>query len=360
MTTAQKVSIILILLGAITVLHYQTTIHAENYHDIYRRLYYVPIVLGGLWFRLRGGVLTALLASLIYFPHVLLQWGHHNALLLEQYLEILLYNIIGFLTGKLAHNEWQQKTRYQEAASNLEASYRTLREQTDMIIEFEHQMEKSARLSTLGELSAGLAHEIRNPLASIRLVADNLSGQSGLPEAEEYLEILKTEVERLNQVVEQYLTMARADRSEQQQVHLNNALTDIIQLVRQQASKQQVKLELEAEQIPLFRGAQVQLKQAFLNLALNALQAMPDGGTLIINCKQLDDGIQIDFSDNGHGLPEENLDQIFTPFYSTRKTGTGLGLAISRRIIVSHGGQIEAIRLPKGTCFRISLPLFTE
>ncbi len=360
MTAGKKISIILVLLLGITILHYQTTIHAENYHDIYRRLYYIPIVLDGLWFRLRGGVITALIASLIYLPHVLFQWGHHRILPLEQYLEIVLYNIIGFLTGYLAHKEWLQKCRYQEAARSLESSYQTLREQTDMIIEFEQQMEKTARLSTLGELSAGLAHEIRNPLASIRLVADNLCGQSGPPDAEEYLQILNTEVERLNQVVEQYLTMARTDRSEQQQVDLNTALTDIIQLIRQQASKQQVKIEIDAQQIPLFRGAQVQLKQAFLNLALNALQAMPDGGMLVIHCKQLNDVVQIDFNDTGQGLPDRDLEELFTPFFSTRKTGTGLGLAITRRIIASHGGQIEAIRLNPGACFRIKLPLFTE
>jgi len=360
MSTTKKMAILAALLAAITALHYQTTINAASYHDIYRRLYYIPIVLGGLWFRLRGGIVTALLTSLIYLPHVLLQWGHHNALPLEQYLEIVLYNVIGFLTGTLAHKEWLQKNRYQEAARNLEASYRTLREQTDMIIEFERQMEKTARLSTLGELSAGLAHEIRNPLASIRLVADNFAGQTASPEGEEYLKILNIEVERLNQVVEQYLAMARTDRSEQQQVNLNHALTDIVQLVRQQAAKQQVRVQLEADQIPLFSGAQVQLKQAFLNLALNAIQAMPDGGILKISCRQLDDMIQIDFSDTGHGLPADHLEKIFIPFFSTRTTGTGLGLAISSRIIESHGGRIEALRLDQGSCFRIRLPLFME
>jgi len=360
MNAKKRISIVAILLFIISALHYRTAISADHYHDIYRRLYYIPIILSGLWFKRPGGIITALLASLIYLPHVLFQWGHHNTLPLEQYLEIVLYNVIGFLTGDLAHKEWLQKIRYQEAASNLEASYRTLREQTDMIIDFERQLEKTARLSTLGELSASLAHEIRNPLASIRLVSDNLSAEMQVEETGEYLQILKTEVERLNQVVEQYLTMARADRSDQQNVDLNQALTDILQLVRQQAAKQQIELRFEAQEVPRFSGAQVQLKQAFLNLALNAIQAMPDGGLLTISCRRQDEQIRIDFSDSGHGISAEMLDKIFTPFYSTRATGTGLGLAITRRIIESHGGRITALRLADGTCFRISLPLFME
>ena len=163
-----RLTIIATLLLLVTALHYLTTTQEVNAHDIYRRLYYVPIVLGGVWFALRGGIATSILASLLYMPHVLFHWQHNPTIALEQYLEIVLYNVIGCLTGFLAQRERQQKLRYQKAAETLERSYDTLREQADQIIEIEEQLRRADRLSALGELSAGMAHEIRNPLGSIK------------------------------------------------------------------------------------------------------------------------------------------------------------------------------------------------
>ena len=281
---------------------------------------------------------------------------------LEQYLEMILYNVIGVLTGFLSHKEWLQKIRYQKTADELENSYQKLREQADILIGLETQLKKTARLSALGELSAGLAHEVRNPLASIRLVADNLNVvvEEGTTEAE-YLTILtQEEVERLNQVVEHYLAMARNDRSEQQQVDLNKALDEVLKLVGQQASSQQVRLLFKPNEVPVIKGAGVQLKQAFLNLALNAIQAMPDGGTLSVSCVRDDDRLIIRFEDSGCGLTLEDIESIFTPFYSNRSGGTGLGLSITKKIIESHGGRITAENLKQGCLFTITLPLIME
>ncbi|SDZ89715.1 protein of unknown function [Desulfuromusa kysingii] len=352
-----RIFTIALFIAVISWLHYSTTIHADHYHDIYRRLYYIPIVLAGLWFRLRGGIGVALVVSLIYMPHILLQWGQQRNLPLEQYLELLLYNVIGALTGYLAQKEWLQKTRYQETARNLEESYGQLREQTDMLIRSEQQLEKATRLSALGELSASLAHEIRNPLASIRLSSDNLrDSAANHPDKIEYLDILSTEVQRLNQVVEQYLSLARNGKAQQQQVDLNQTLEEVLQLVRQQATGQNVELIFEETEQPPLNGEQVQLKQAFLNLALNALQAMPDGGTLRISNRFDKDLLTIIFADTGHGVAPDKLEEIFAPFYSTYNSGTGLGLAITRRIIESHGGKINAKNNGTGMLFCINLP----
>lgn len=352
-----RIITIALLIAAISWLHYSTTIHADHYHDIYRRLYYLPIVLAGLWFRLRGGIGVALLVSLIYIPHILLQWGQQGNLPLEQYLELVLYNVIGTLTGYLAQKEWLQKVRYQETACHLEESYDQLRKQTDMLIRSEQQLEKATRLSALGELSASLAHEIRNPLASIRLSSDNLRDSvANNPDGTEYLDILSTEVERLNQVVEHYLSLARNGQAQQQQVDLNQALEEVMQLISQQATGQKVELIFEKTKLPQLNGEQVQLKQAFLNLALNALQAMPEGGALRISTAFEKDRLTIVFADSGHGVAADNLEEIFTPFYSTYSSGTGLGLAITRRIIESHGGSINANTGSSGMRFCISLP----
>lgn len=360
MQTGRKRRLItlLLLMAGITALHYSTTVHADHYHDIYRRLYYIPIVLGGLWFGLRGGVSTAIGVSLLYAPHVLFQWGHHVGLPLEQYLEMVLYNVIGCLTGFLSGKEQHQRRKYQETARDLEESYAKLHQQTDLLLKTEERIQGAARLATLGELSAGLAHEIRNPLASIRLVSDNLRDiMEEYKGGGEYLDILRKEVDRLNQVVEQYLSMARAQKTRHKDVDVNQAIRDMLLLVRQPAGKQKVTIDFREGDIPLIEGEQVQLQQAFLNLALNAIQAMPDGGQLQIMTTVEQGCLQITFGDNGTGLPDDDLEQIFTPFYTTRDKGTGLGLAITRRIIESHSGTIHALAAePAGTTFSIQIP----
>jgi signal transduction histidine kinase len=349
---------IILMTTVITALHYTTTVHADHFHDIYRRLYYIPIVLGGLWFGLRGGVLVAAGISALYAPHVLFQWGHQVGLPLEQYLEMVLYNVIGFLTGFLSGKERLLREKYQQAAQDLEESYAKLHRQTDLLLKTGERIESAARLSTLGELSASLAHEIRNPLASIRLVADNLRDilwQSA--QGSEYLDILRKEADRLNLVVEQYLSMARTQKNNQQEVDVNQAIRDVLLLVQQPAQKQQVDLEFEEGKIPLIEGEQVQLKQAFLNLALNALQSMPDGGRLQIATTTNQGCLMITFTDNGQGLKGQDPEQIFTPFYTTRDKGTGLGLAITRKIIESHSGTIHALPAePAGARFFIQIP----
>ncbi|HKL27089.1 MAG TPA: ATP-binding protein [Desulfuromonadales bacterium] len=354
----RRAVILLLLTTAVTVLHYSTNVHAGHYHDIYRRLYYIPIVLGGLWFGLRGGVTVAVIVSILYAPHVLFQWGHYTQLPLEQYLEMVLYNVIGFLTGLLSGREHHLREKYQAAARDLEESYDKLRRQTDLLLKTEKRIETAARLSTLGELSASLAHEIRNPLASIRLVSDNLRDLFAADDAgAEYLEILGKEVDRLNQVVSQYLSMARSQKSNQQEVDVNQAIRDVLDLIRQPASRQKVALEFRESELPNIEGDQVQLKQAFLNLALNAMQAMPDGGRLEVATSTDRDSLFITFTDNGQGLPDQDPEQIFTPFYTTREKGTGLGLAVTRRIIEAHAGTIHAQpAAPMGTRFTIRIP----
>jgi signal transduction histidine kinase len=271
---------------------------------------------------------------------------------------MVLYNVIGFLTGFLSGKERHLREKYQETAHDLEESYEKLRRQTDMLIKTEERIESATRLSTLGELSASLAHEIRNPLASIRLVSDNLRDTlDGSARESEYLDILRKEVARLNSVVEQYLSMTRSQKSKPKEVDINQAIREVLQLVRQPARRQSISLDFRKGDIPLIEGDQVQLKQAFLNLALNAIQAMPDGGHLQIETAAGPDCLTIRFADNGPGLQTQDPEQIFTPFYTTREKGTGLGLAITRRIIESHSGTIHAMPAePQGTLFSIQIP----
>jgi two-component system sensor histidine kinase HydH len=346
------------LVTGISALHYLTNIQDVRFHDIYRRLYYNTIVLGGLWFSLRGGLGTSLAVSILFAPHVVFQWGNLPTVEPEQYLEILLYNVIGFLTGFLSQRERTQKDRYQAAAGRLEESYAELKKQADLILEIEEQLRRADRLSALGELSAGMAHEIRNPLGSIRGTAEIL--QDGIEPADpryEFTRILIKEVDRLNRVVQDFLDFARPAENGRTGVDVGGLLREILALIRLQAQKNGVEIRLGVENIPPVRGNPEQIKQAFLNLVLNALQAMPEGGILSLTAEVGKDGLRLCFTDTGSGIPRENLERVFNPFFTTRPNGTGLGLAITHRIIQAHGGCIEVeSREGKGTTFTVFLP----
>jgi len=357
-----RLVILVALTVGVTALHYLTTTERQALHDIYRRLYYIPIVLGGLWFSLRGGVGLALFASLLYLPHIFLHWGHHPGIRIEQYLEIVLYNLIGFMTGFLSDRERRQKERAQDAAKKLEESYAKLRIQADQILDIEEQLRRADRLSALGELSAGMAHEIRNPLGAIRGTAEIL--QEGFPQDDkryEFARILVQEVDRLNGVVQDFLTFARPEPPRQEHFQPREVLTEVLHLIQQPARKQRVEIDLRLDDAPPLCGHREQLKQVFLNLVLNALQAMPEGGRLVISSQAADDKIVLRFADSGGGIPPGIQEKIFNPFFTTRHEGTGLGLAITQRIVSGHAGSIEVEETSsQGTVFRVTLPRSEE
>ena len=358
--TAIRLLILVALILAVSALHYTTTTQKAHFHDIYRRLYYIPIVLGGLWFTLRGGLGTAIVVSFVYAPHILLQWGQHPGIDVAQYLEIVVYNVIGILTGFLSQRELSQKLRYQKTSIRLEESYEKLRGQADQLLEIEEQLRRADRLAAMGELSAGMAHEVRNPLASIKGTAEILrDGIDSSDKRYEFAQILVREVDRLENVVRDFLRFAKPDKGVLEEVRICEAMNDVVGLIRQQAIKTGVEIELDcSDELPLISGNFEQLKQAFLNFVLNALQVMPDGGKLTIKGDTEQGLVRVVFSDTGPGIPEALQGRVFNPFYTTRQEGTGLGLAITHRIIDAHGGKISLeSRLGEGATFTVKLPI---
>lgn len=357
-----RMAVIAGMLLAISALHYLTTLQMQHAHDIYRRLYYVPIVLGGLWFTLRGGLIAAIAASLLFLPHVVFQWGHHPVAQPEQYLEIMLYNIIGGLTGFLSGREREQKYAHQLAAQRLEESYRTLSTQADQILEIEEQLRRADRLSTLGELSAELAHEIRNPLGSIRGTAEILKDDVRPDDPRhEFAEILIKEVDRLNRVLEDFLRFARQAPLERGRFDLNAVVREVLDLSRRQAERSRVEVLVNLAELPQLTGDGGQIRQALLNLVLNALQVMPAGGRLTVTTRLTDALAEVAVADTGPGIPDGEQERIFKTFVTTRPDGTGLGLPISQRIVASHGGRIAVASVPgAGATFTVTLPLPTE
>ena len=240
------------------------------------------------------------------------------------------------------------------------------------------RMKERDRLAALGEMAAGLAHEIRNPLGAIKGAAQYLDPSSLQPGDAEILQIIVEEVNRLDGVVAQFLEYSRpfpgpgvSDKF--QPTDVNDVLDRTIKLI-ESSLPPNIALELDLTPgLPAVSGDGEQLKQVFINLALNAVQAMPDGGRLRVRTRRphapvelglsdstpryAADQIEVRFADTGAGIPEDALDRIFIPFYTTKSKGTGLGLAISQRIVKGHGGTIEVqSRLGEGTEFILRFP----
>ena len=230
------------------------------------------------------------------------------------------------------------------------------------------------RLAALGEMAAGLAHEIRNPLGAIKgaaqllITADTAAARSAAAvESAELLEIIVEEANRLNNVVTRFLDYARSERPGREgagKVDLNAILRKTEQLLRQEIAKSiELRVRLD-DMLPQIAGDPESLMQVFLNLGQNALQAMPDGGTLeILTTRRRRSRLgygqfaEVRFRDTGIGIPRDKLKKLFIPFYTTKQRGTGLGLAISHRIVNQHGGTIEVrSTLGQGSTFSVFLP----
>ena len=360
-----RIPLLALFIVAISLLHYFTPLHLHYLHDIFQRLYYLPVILAAIWYGLRGGLICSLVVSFVYAPHILFQWGGHLTLELEKYLEIVLYNIVGGVTGLLAQRERERSIELQKTADGLELSYKKLQAQAEQIITIEENLRRAEKLSTLGEMAAVLAHEIRNPLASIRGTAEILKDdyRPGDPKYE-FIDIQIRETERLNRVVEDFLRMARPLPTIMERCSIQGELNTVALLVANDARERRVALVVEGAAIDAaVKGDGEKLRQAFLNIVINSLQAMPDGGTLTIMTSVCQVGeaagqCEITFRDNGKGIDAESMPKIYDSFYTTKPDGTGLGLAITKKIVEGHGGtvQIEST-IGMGTSVCVRLPM---
>ncbi|MGC9944718.1 MAG: GAF domain-containing protein, partial [Verrucomicrobiota bacterium] len=238
----------------------------------------------------------------------------------------------------------------------------------ERLVDVEEQLRQNEKLSALGLLAAEVAHEIRNPLTVMKLLYHslNLKFEANDPRTKD-TQIIESKIEHLNKIVEQILDFARTTEPQLAPVSLNDLVDELGLLVRHKLANQNVRLLRDLHpDVPMVLGDAQQLEQAFLNLILNAAEAMPNGGTLTIRSRALQDGgkthfILLDFKDTGEGMSEEQQKRAFKAVLaSTKVKGSGLGLAIVGRIIETHQGQIRIIsRLGRGTTMRLKLPVAT-
>jgi len=227
------------------------------------------------------------------------------------------------------------------------------------------QLIQSEKLAAIGRLAGSLAHEINNPLQALQGCLDlALANPNNLEKQTRYLNVAKSEVERLASMIQRLLDFYRPSKGTQGSVNVAALVEEVLTLSSKRLQHAQVTTHVEWDSdLPIIYGVANQLKQVFLNLVLNAIDAMPNGGKLEIRGRVVEKEkrwLVIDLADTGIGIPPENLDKVFEPFYTTKPNGTGLGLGISHTIVSSHGGQIKiASTTGRGTTLSVWLPIKT-
>jgi signal transduction histidine kinase len=215
------------------------------------------------------------------------------------------------------------------------------------------------KLSSLGRVAAGMAHEIKNPLAAIKGMTQSIERNPNDPEIlKDFKEVVPKEIDRLNHLIENLVRLGKTPKLQFSSVNLKALIEDNIKLFESRCRDHQIKIIKDLNPVPEVKADPEQLTQVFTNLILNAIQAMPQGGELRLGTVAAQDKITIEISDTGAGIPEDKLKQIFEPFFSTKEEGMGLGLAITYKIIKDHGGEIMVeSRLGQGSVFRIVVPV---
>ncbi len=357
-STARRVSLYRTLapaagIVAASLLHYFTPPDLLLWHNVFQRLYYLPIIYAAITFGWRGGVAASVGSALVYLPHILMAWHHMPGYAVNQYAEIILFFLVGTTTGILADQSRRRSAELEATTRQLEKVYR------DLQASFE-QVKRADRLSAIGQLAASLAHEIRNPLASIEGATNIIDSPQTSDEVRAgSLNVIRKESRRLNRLLTNLLDFARPRPPEFQPVDLGRLIDSVVALVDHTARHNRTEIRKQVSALlPMIESDPEQLKQVLLNLTINAIQAMPEGGCIEISAHSVDSGVRLAVRDQGSGIGDEDLDKIFDPFYTTKEAGTGLGLSVAHQIVAQHGGIIKAERnTGRGMTFSLVLPL---
>ena len=327
-----------LVLGAAATLsagHYLVHVHDPFWHDLFRRLYYLPIILAGFRYGLRGGLITAAGVSLAFIPHVLMTRAMLPRQASEAVFEVPLYFAVGAVTGILAD-------RQRHAAESLR---------------------RAERLKTLGEMAAGVAHEVKNPLAAIRSSAEMLARRCD-ERGSQLAGLVVGEVDRLNKLVNDFLAFARPAPLRRVPERLSSILHSCIDLLAPAATARSVTISFDTHHSSFDISSEPSvlvdpdaLRQVITNLLLNAVQFSPAGGTVRLGVEWDARAVRLVVADSGPGISDSALRRVFDPFFTTREGGTGLGLAIAQRIVSEHGGRLTLESAPgKGTTATVALP----
>jgi signal transduction histidine kinase len=359
-----KLATLALLLAGLSVAHFLSPAHSMRVHDFLFKATYLPIVLAGLWFGWRGGLYTGIVTSAVYAVHIQWQLAEHAQHgMTASWLELILYFVVGMTVGLLADRDRATQVRLAQTNDELAQSLAQVREKTAALLTAEDSLHRADRLKAVGELAAGVAHEVRNPLGGIlgaaRILADPATEQQARAE---FADVLTTETKRLDRVISNLLDLARPPSGEKTDASLLEELEVVRSLVAGHTGARTTKIETEGVD-PGLRVAIASdaLRQVVLNLTLNALTAIDrDPGRIVWQSQETEGVLQIRIGDNGRGIDPGIRERIFEPFVGSGsdKRATGLGLSIVSRILADAGGAIAMEQTGRdGTTFKFSLPL---
>jgi two-component system sensor histidine kinase HydH len=316
-------------------------------------LNFIPLLMAAFLLGWRGAALATVATAIAQAPYILVSQRVSPDNALDQVVELSIFGVAGVFAGVLADREKSQRARLEAATTELQRVYAELQANVE-------KLKRSERLYAAGQLSASLAHEIRNPLEGISGAATLLKrGKVTGENFQQCLEIINIESQRLNKLLTGFLEFARPRAPRYQPVEVESVIDSVRTLIAQSPQGREAEIRVEVEPgLPEVECDPEQLKQVLLNLVLNALQASPPGGEVVIRADRTRENVSIGVRDSGPGVPPAHQDKIFEPFFTTRESGSGLGLAIAANIIRQHGGNLVADHNDdKGMTFRLDLPI---
>ena len=334
--------------------------HTGGIRSSYWPIYFVPVVTAAMYFDLWATLAWTGLASAAYWSFVLWELDEYE-LTGEGAGELAIRSLFFFLAAitvnRFVTENRQQSMRYRELAETLAETNRRLEQAQE-------EARRSERLAALGQLSAGLAHELRNPLAVIKGSAETLTRKLANtdPITTEMASYISSEVNRMNSLVTRFLDFARPHKLERREEQIPPLIELGLKAARDRWPDAKVEVERQfAPDLPEVSIDVELMERVFTNLALNAYEAMGSGGgKLRVAAVPISDGkrgVEITFQDTGTGIPAELREQIFNPFFTTKETGVGLGLSIVSKIVDDHRGWIRVTSEPgNGACFTVFLP----
>ncbi len=316
----------------------------------------LPIVTAATSLGVLGTVLFTLLACASYVSFALsVDWARFymsDEEVRQFSLRLMFLALVGYLTHTLAEQNRVEAKRYQAVAEQLADANRSLQEA-------EAAVRRSERLAALGQLTAGLAHELRNPLGTIRVSAEVLSGHlPDDPVAHEMAGYIREEVDRTSSLITRFLEFSRPFHLRLNPADISEVIDKAIVQLQRHSPPHQVSIykNYSPDVLPLPMDAEL-IERVMYNLLLNAVEATPAGGAVTVKTRPVETGVEVSVIDRGSGIEPKEIENIFNPFFTTKPTGVGLGLAIVSKIVDEHGGKVAVeSQTGKGSVFRVYLP----